>query len=116
MGCFVRKLLPRVTAANARRLLGNDVGATASARVIGFDQDPLLASSSAQTEPAVELAAAETEGDMVWLVTQDLDGAFVPHDHRAAAAELALMDAFEIATGQAVVFYLHGEAAYRGVE
>lgn len=58
-------MLPGLAAAHARRLLGDDVGASARLLVVGLDQDPLTVVGSGQAESAGELVPVEGEGDVV---------------------------------------------------
>src|SRR6185369_3986944 len=100
---LLRQLLPCAPAAHTGRLLDDHVRASPRLVIVSLDQDPLAAAGAAQAETAAELVSAQNKGQMVRFVAQESDGALVPHDDRAGATGLAVMNSFEFATGEAVV-------------
>jgi hypothetical protein len=113
---LAHQLLPGASAAHTFRLLDDNVRASARRVIVSLDQDPLPAAGAAQAEPAVEFVAAQKERQMVWLVTQETHGSFVPHEDDATATGLAVMNPFEVATGQAVVANLDSQTAHCRIE
>jgi hypothetical protein len=84
--------------------------------ITGLDQDPAVLAGTGQRESPGELAAVQNDGQMVGLITDDLSGALIPDDHRAATARLPTADPFIVTRGQGVVLHRHRQPPDLGIQ
>src|ERR1700761_8602506 len=71
-GLLARQFFPRLAAAHAPWLLGNDVRPRSRMIITGLDQDPAVLAGTGQGESPGELAAVQNDGQVVRLIADDL--------------------------------------------
>src|SRR5260221_8481589 len=108
--------MPGLADPRPRRRLGGDARPRPRLLVAARDENPAALAGAGQGEPAGELAAAQGEREVACLVAGDLGWALIPDDHGAAAARLSLVNALEVARGQVMIFYRHGQAPDLGIK
>jgi hypothetical protein len=113
---LARQFFPRPAAAHTPWLLGHDVRTGSRVAITGFDQNPAALAGTGQSESPSELAAAQNDGQMVRLITDELSGALIPDNHRARTACLPCPDPLIVTRGQGVVLDRHGQPPDTGIE
>jgi len=114
-GLLVRQVVPRPAAAHAPWLPGHDVRTRPRVVITGPDQNPAALAGAGQGESSGERAAAQQDGQMARLITDDLSAALIPDDHRAGTAFLPGPDPLIVPGGQRAVPGRHGRPPGTGI-